>query len=281
MLKVQEYQDYRLFIRDYYEWKKRTSAFSWREFAKLSGLVSPIFLKLVTEGKSNLRPDTVERVATAMGLVEFDLLYFKALVVFNQAKKDVDRRKAYAEMQAIAKANKSQVAGSEAYTYYDNWLNPVVRELAIAMPGAKPKEIAQMCNPKVSAAEVRDCLAFLVRAGYLKKTGDDTYEQTEKIIQGSPAAIPLALRSMNRQMAKIAVSAIDEIAVNERNFTGITMGVPLEIFDKVVEKLDRCRVEILDMVKDCDNVEQVLRLNFQLFPLTKKIKRKKNEENNT
>lgn len=37
MNQVTEYMDYRAYMRDFYEERKRSSVFSWREFAKLAG----------------------------------------------------------------------------------------------------------------------------------------------------------------------------------------------------------------------------------------------------
>ena len=66
MKPIIEYQDYHAFLSDYYEERKRTSAFSWREFAKIAGFVSPSYLKTVCEGKTNLSKTTMERVAKSM-----------------------------------------------------------------------------------------------------------------------------------------------------------------------------------------------------------------------
>ena len=36
-----------------------------------------------------------------------------------------------------------RILGAEAFDYFKSWINPVVRELAPIMPGAKPSEIAK------------------------------------------------------------------------------------------------------------------------------------------
>ena len=54
MKPITEYTDYRKVIQDFFDEKKRTSAFTWRNFAKSAGFSSAIFLKYVCEGKKNL-----------------------------------------------------------------------------------------------------------------------------------------------------------------------------------------------------------------------------------
>ena len=80
MKSVTEYEDYRIYMQDYYNEKKRLSSFSWREFARASGFTSPTYLKLVCEGKTRLSPQGAEKVGNAMELAGFELEYFKSMV---------------------------------------------------------------------------------------------------------------------------------------------------------------------------------------------------------
>lgn len=76
MKSVFEFYDYRKFMRAFYEERKRTSVFSWREFSRLAGFSSPNYMKVVCDGKSRLSKAGVVRVASAMGLVEYEKRIF-------------------------------------------------------------------------------------------------------------------------------------------------------------------------------------------------------------
>ena len=80
MKPIVEYQDYHLLVKEFYEERKRTSYFSWREFAKVAGFSSPTYLRLVSEGKSNLSRVTMDRMVNAMGLAGYEVDYFKAII---------------------------------------------------------------------------------------------------------------------------------------------------------------------------------------------------------
>ena len=54
MAPILQYQDFRRYLQDFYDWKKRTSVFSWRDYSKMAGFASPVFMKQVCEGKANL-----------------------------------------------------------------------------------------------------------------------------------------------------------------------------------------------------------------------------------
>lgn len=272
MKPIIEYNDYRAYMADFYEERKKNSAFTWREFAKIAGFTSPSYLKLVCDGKSSLSRVTINRVAAAMGLIGYEIDYFEAMVNFGNAQKD-DVKKAYLDrMMAISVANKIRVVDEDAFEYYDSWKNPVVRELAPMMPGAMPGDIAKACTQEISALEVRKSLRFLEKAGFLKQTAENVYEQTEKAVSGSKEALPLAIRMMHREMGRLGIESIDQFGSAERNVTGVTLGVNREGYEEIVKELDACRKKIISIAARCGTLDQVYRLNLQFFPLSKKVK---------
>ena len=115
MKPIVEYKDYRAYMADFYEERKKTSAFTWREFAKIAGFTSPSYLKLVCDGKSSLSSVTINRVAAAMGLIGYEVDYFEAMVFFGNSQKD-DVKKTYLDrMMAISAANKVRVIAEDAF----------------------------------------------------------------------------------------------------------------------------------------------------------------------
>jgi len=271
MKSVIEYEDYRSFMNDYYQWKKRISAFSWREFTKRGGFTSPNYLKLVCEGKSGLSKKGIERAADAMDLVGAEREYFRQLVKFGQAKKVAEKKSAYTEMKEIASAHKVRVLEGESVSFYESWKYPVLRELAPMMPGAKPLDMAKACGGAFSAEEVRNALAFLTRAKFLKKIADDVYEQENRSLQMSVAAMPMLIRAMHKEMAGLAKDAIEKFPIEERNFTGITMGIDDEGYAEILKELEKCRKRIISIATAKKGGNRVYRLNMQMFPLTDKV----------
>lgn len=277
MKPIIEYSDFRQFLLDYYEERKRISAFSWREFSKIAGFTSSSYMKVVCDGKSKLSKIGVERVAAAMGLTGFELDYFRAMVKFGQATNEETKKAAYRDMLAIAKVHKVRVLEGDLFAYYDTWRNPMMRELAPLMPGATPGEMAKMCYTETTAQEVRESLDFLTRTGLLKKEKDGRFAQSETSVSGTPDATRLALRGMHRQMAQLAAPAL-ELPTSERNFSGVTMGVSKDTYDRIVGLIDEFRSKVIAIAAEDKNIEQVYRLNLQLFPLTKSIKENNHEK---
>ena len=270
MRPITEYQDYREYMRDFYAEHKKNSYFTWRKFASLAGFASPAYLKLVSDGKTSLSKPGIAKAARAMGLEGFDYTYFTLLVKFGNAKNDSEKESALRELEREARINKIRIVDADAFRYYENPANPIIRELAPLMPNASFGEIASKVKHEITAAQVRDILQFLVKADLLKKNDDGTYEQTQKAVKGSKETIPLVIRTMNRKMSELAFQSIAKDSVEERNFSGITMGINKSVYDRITKEIDIFRKKIIDIANECRDIDQVYQMNLQVFPLTDK-----------
>ena len=234
MKAIVEYTDYRKFIQDYYDERKRDSAFTWREFAQNAGFASAIFLKYVAEGKKNLSVSAASSVANAMGLAGFEKTY-------------------------------------EEFDYYKSWKNPLLRELAPNMPGARPAEMARACKPKISTAEAVETLEFLEDANLLKKDRNGNYVQTDKSISmGSVDAVPIAAKDLQRQMGELAVKALD-LPLAERSMLGVVVGLTQDSYERIKKELLECRRRVIAIATESNETQRVYRLNLQLFPISEDL----------
>ena len=271
MKDVLKYTNYHQYIADYYAEKKAKSAFTWQTFTRAAGFSSPVFLKYVSEGRSNLGEDTAYQVANAMGLAGYEQEYFVEMVKFDHAKTDDEKKSAFNRMLAIADIHKVRIIEGDSFRYFESWKNPVLRELAPSMPGAKPLALARACRPKISAAEVSESLSFLVKANLLQKDKSGNYVQTEKSVTTGPMDVtPVAVRGMHRQMGEFALDAIEGVPQNERHFSGLTLGITQSAYDEIVQEIAEFRKRIVAIATRDDDADEVYRLNVQFFPMTKK-----------
>ena len=279
MKEIVEYTDYRKYIRDYYEERKRSSVFSWQKFAQDAGFSSAVFLKYVCEGKKNLSLGSAGSVASAMGLAGYEQIYFVLMVSYAHAKSDKAKRAAFEERCALAKAHKMRVLGNDEFDYFKSWKNPVLRELAPHMPGAKPLEMARACSPSITAAEVTETLNFLVKLKLLKRDRDGNYHQTDKTItMGDMDVVPVAARELQRQMGEFAIKAID-LPLSERTMSGFVLGLTERSYERIRKEMADFYRRIVAIATEDDETERVYRMNMQLFPLSKRIETKKDLKN--
>ena len=266
-----QYMDFRKFLKDFYL-ERKPYGFSFREFSKLAGYSSPVFLKLVIENKANLSEIGTERVANAVGLTGTDAEYFRILVSMNQSKSAEQKKSLFQELRSIAKSNKVKIVGEDQYDYYESWISPTLREALPHMAKAKASEVADKLTFKASAAEIRKSVQVLLNAGFLAENADGTFSQTDQKITTGDLEIPsLAVRDMHRQMGELALEALENVPVEDRDISGLTLGIPENALPRIRSEIADFRRRIANIVTESPDTDRVYRLNVQFFPLTKKL----------
>ena len=119
-------------------------------------------------------------------------------------------------------------------------------------------------------AKVKKSLALLQKTGLLEKDAKGAFKQNSKAIStGNLDVASLSVREMHRQMGELAVRALDEIPVKERDISGLTLGLSEEAFQRVSMEIEAFRRRIAAIALEDSRTDKVYRLNMQLFPLTK------------
>jgi len=272
MKKIFEYNDYRRFLKDYYLVKKKTTGFfTYRYFAAMAGFSSPVFLKLVMDGKSNLSEKSCRRLAAAMQLDIAESDYFETLVQFNQAKSIEKKKNFFEKLRTLGQNYSVTVLESDQYDFYQKWYHAVLRELLPNLPGDFDRgRMGKMLLPEVGARDIKKAVALLKRTGLLVENSDGTFSQIQKLISTGSEVESLAVRDLHQQMSRLATAAIEKVAKEERDISGLTVGLSAATLEYIKKELESLRARIMTRVAADGNVEQVYRLNLQLFPLTKK-----------
>lgn len=271
MKSVFAYQDYRVFLQDYFDEMKSRKLLSWRIFAKQAGFSSPSYLKLVCQGKTNLSSAGINQVAVALDLKSVELDYFKILVNFNQSKTPEEKQKYLIQMGNLAQSKKVKVLNEIMYAFYSSWLNPVIREMAPRVSSTRPSEIARRFVSEVSAEEVKSTLQFLTKSNFLVKTPDGHYEQVERTLASQNRDITATvLRSFHRQMSELAVESLEKSSIDERHFSELFVDLSKEGYHKVLNEIIEFRRKIQDIAAQDQELNRIYSLNMQLFPLTHK-----------
>lgn len=274
-----QYENFRAYIQDFYSEHRDRFGFTWRQFAKAAGYSSPVFLKLVSEGKSNLSEAGIERTASAMGLVGGDLLYFRCLVNFNQQKKAAVKKEFYDEMRSIASKSRVSLVGEDQYEYFSSWRNPVLRELADSLSDLNPADYASLFIEKTTPDQVKKSLKTLVKTGLVKQTASKSYKKkTPALTTGNLDVASLTVREIHRQMGELAIKSLDQVDPKDRDFSGLTFGVTNKAVERIKAEIADFRRRMMSIIIEDKGFDQVLRLNMQLFPLTKPIEKERGKK---
>jgi uncharacterized protein (TIGR02147 family) len=274
---ITRFTDYRAYLRAMIAWLKvHRRGFSYRSFAMKAGFSSPSFLKLVADGQRNLSPDSIERVATGLGLDRREGEAFEALVELGQAESDARRNRAYTKIAKLAQRDPVKRLEADQFEAYSTWHTFVLRELA-ALPDFRedPDWLAQRLRFKVKPDEVRRALDNLERLGLLVRDEEGRLRPAERNLSSGPEVRTLAVRNFHRQMLEKASTSLDTVPMSERNITGVTVALSRRQYGRVIELIQQLRREVLAVgedVDDSDEAPQIHQLTFALVPLTQEPK---------
>lgn len=278
-IKIFDYTDYKLFLRDYYSFqKKRNRHFSYRYFAQKAG-VAPSVLKDIISGRRNLTLPVMQKYASAIGLSNRETRYFELLLQFVNSKNNIEKNDAFTEMIRIRGRSGIKFLGEDHYEFFSKWYHSAIREL-ITLPGFRedPEWIAKRLNPPITVAQAKKSLELLLKIGILQRDNSGRLVQKDAIISSEYEMASAALRNFQSQMVELAGKAIEGAPRQHREISSITLGLSEKCLHRLKERIRIFKEEILSMVvEDKSDSETVCQLNFQLFPLVSQKKKKVDE----
>jgi uncharacterized protein (TIGR02147 family) len=172
MKSIFEYIDYRAYLRDFYQDSKSSKKFfSYRYFARKAGLNSPILLKLIIDGKRNLSRKTIDKFIAGINLKEKAAVYFRTLVLFNQAASAQEKQDHYRVLRSLYRIVPQHLIEDEQFEYFDKWYYSVLRE-GICHHDLKDdwNTVAACVRPRITPEQAKSAVKWLINHKFLKKT---------------------------------------------------------------------------------------------------------------
>jgi uncharacterized protein (TIGR02147 family) len=265
------YSDYREFLRAAYA-DGKTRGLSYRWLARRAGLSSASFLKAVMDGQKNLAKTTAKRVAIALGLSEDGSEYFCLLAQANQATEAAEQRRIRAQLARLRRHQDVRELAAARDAYYREWYFPAIRELATTTHfRADARWIARTLRPSITVPAAKRALAVLERIGLLRRNaiGELRASHQQVTTELEPKSDQVA--TFHRAMLERAASALDDMAREERDISSITLCVEPNGLPAFKKRIQQLRRELLDEFDAGSSGSQVVQLNLQLFPVSKRF----------
>jgi uncharacterized protein (TIGR02147 family) len=280
-----QYVDYRLFIKDFFEAKKRKNAsYSASLFVRRAGLGenSRGYLKLIIDGKRNLTSHTIRSFSEAMDLTNAQSLYFENLVFFNQAEKPKDRKYYFERLESCSQGKHSKPIEllQSQLSLVSNWYVLAIREL-IALPefNEEPAWISKNLRGKVTRDEVKSAIKALLSVGLIKRD-----EKTDRLIQSESTFKIIGgvfnefLQNYHLQMMDRAREAIQEDPYAERHASGLIFSVPKRVLPEIIQSINQFRDQMREKFGSLKEIpDSVIHVNIQAFQLTPIEKKTENK----
>ncbi len=281
---LSEYMDYRLFLADFYHFKKaltRTSIrpYSYAIFSAAADIKSPNYLKMIIEGKRNLSPDMVLKFAKACSLAKAQTDEFKLLVFFNQCEDPADRNYALKQLSEYRMEQKIKLGefDRKVLEKVPNWIGWIIYAMADqAGVTFKITQLKDLLRGKASENEIEHAFENLLKSGELVKD-PATGEITKGKPSEAPEEIPSALvRKLQMQLMYLGLESLYQDEANEREFGSLTLSLTAKEFEELKFKLRQMRKSLNkdnSIARLAGKGERVYQLNLQLFPVSNATKK--------
>ncbi|MFP4014600.1 MAG: TIGR02147 family protein [Chitinispirillaceae bacterium] len=273
MNRIEHYDNYRQFLKDFFEEKKKTCPyFSNRYFCRKSGVTSPSLYQEVVEGRRNLTERTIPAFIKGLGLTDRDAAFFTSLVHYNQSKTPQESELFLSQLRQLRQKVKAEVVPVDQHGYYSKWYYPAIRELACLIDWKDDYEkLASSLSPPITKREARESVELLLRLGLLVKE-DGRYVQSSPAITTGPDAASACIRNVNRQFCELGIRALEEFEKPERFISSMTVGASKEAYRQIIQEIREFKDRVRRIVDDDKNSDTVYNFNIQLFPLSKRRK---------
>ena len=269
---VLQYTNYRVYLRDYYEFKKKTvPAFSLRFFAEKAGLSSHAHLKLTIDGKRNITKNTVVKLIHGLGLEGQRAVYFESLVFFNQAQTDADKQVYYAQLLKASPRSKLHKMDNAQFRIFREWHHSAILEM-VALKDFRPIPdwVSKRLGGLVTPAQVTESFKLLVELGLLVKTANG-FRQRDPLITTDDEVQDMMVKMYHLQMLKLSADMLSALPGPQRDVSALTFSIKREDFPNLKKHLQLMRKELLDFSAKAGEAEDVVQINIQLYPLTRGV----------
>lgn len=123
----------------------------------------------------------------------------------------------------------------------------------------------------ISTLEVRSALDRLKRLKLVQLKADKLVVNQENLTTTTDISSK-ALRLSHKQSLEQAIECLEEVPVDQRDITSITMAVDSTRISEAKNKIKKFRRELCRFLEGGEKKDEVFNLNVQLVPVTKPIK---------
>lgn len=271
-LKVTDQSDYRTFLGLVYaEAKAIDPSYSYVRLSEDLGLASTNAHSVI-RGRRPLTLKSAERICDALGLKGVQKRYFLTLVSQTRTKSATERDLLFEKRLKLKQQVLPTALDQRHLAFFENWYNAAILEL-LRMEHARDNAewIAENICPAVPLNRIRESLELLTELGYLARDQKrNRLFPNEVTISTGNDASGLAIHSYHRQMIKLALAAIDDIASEHRDINALTIALSPSLEQKLKEDMNSLRKRYLQLAAEEENPTEIVQFNVQIFPLNKK-----------
>jgi uncharacterized protein (TIGR02147 family) len=262
------FEDYRAFLAAFLTAPHKGPKRSLRWLAQRGGFRAHNYLALVLQGKRNLSPASIRKVADALGLDVDESRYFEDLVLMNQASTAKDRARYYERVISHPRRRALRPMERAQLSFFKHWMAPVIYEM-VAFPDFRPDAdwIAAQFTERPAENEVAEVLRGLREAKLVKIDKRGRWQQNEPQLHSGENVRDLHLLAYHEHALAYAADALHGVPAVKRHYHVLTAAVPTALIPKLVALSQRFEAEFWRTVETAaDAKDEVVQVGIQIFP---------------
>lgn len=263
-----EYFDYQEFLRDFYEWKKRSNPYISYRYLGSHLHLDPGFLLKVMQGKHHVAERSIPHMCAYFKFSQRESNYFEMLVRYSKAK-TASEIKLYFEQLMTLRESRARPVEESQYAFYQKWYHSAVHALlSIYEFKGGFKKLASLLTPPITTQQAQDSIRLLIRLGMIKRGKDGIYRPTDAFVTSGEKWRSAAIREFQKETIHLSEQALDLHPKETRDISTITVALSAKDLPDIRERIRQLRQSILtlDNEHEPDTVYQV---NIQVIPVAR------------
>lgn len=273
--RVYDYLDFRAFLRDWFDARKRLDpSYSLAVFAR-AGDCSKAALANVLSGERTPRAESLDAFARAMALEPAERRYLGLLVDLAAAPDIETRRRVLDQILAserFGKVREAEAAPAEdVFRFFGAWYLPAIYELA-SLPGFRddPAWVAAQLVPPISAEQAADALSTLFELETLTREPDGRVVQRAIRFRTAPETAQIAIARYQRESVPEMLRRLDTANSAHQHVLAATFTLDAALLTEAKLRLTAVADQLATAADEGTSREgrRVYQLAVQLLPLS-------------
>lgn len=274
MIDFSDTQDYRDFLKEYYDRRKaEMPLYSYRMMCDKLGLDSS-YLYRVLQKKQHLPAHALPAAKDILALSGRQAEYFELLYSAAVTKDKNKREELMAKALSLRDVHLHSLQQAEL-KLLENWWIPAVRAYLELNGGTvNLKQIAKDICPPITEDQAKEAIDTLLEVGLIKKMASGKLALTDAHLTVGGPEKAKAVRHFQKEVLRLAAESLENTPVEERNISTLTLSVDQSCFDDLGDMLKEFRRLIQKRVDGAKNPDRVMQLSMAFYPVARKNKEK-------
>ncbi len=269
-INIFDYTDFRIFIRDYLDLKKKESyRLSRRYYCERLSLKSPSYLKLIIDGRRTLTETLMHKIALVFELNKGESRFFFDLVEYNQTGSESEKVEAFQKLRRHKNFIKIHKMSLDNFDFMTDPITLALKEMVVFDDFREDYAwiVSRMSFP-AKEIDVQRGLVKLIDLGLIRRDKAGSLVPTFKQTKTGDQFGNISLRTYHSKMLEKAGESI-ELPIEQRYFRGYTMSISPEAYSKIIDEYDMFFSKVRRIVNEDKTPDSVYHTELAMFPLTK------------